>query len=182
MSRQIGIDQQGNLISVDYSNKDNLSTLNYRFLLDSTFEKRLKAFDPTLELLFNQANKRWQVMRRHEDNNMKWSIILVLEDQDGTPLHVGDWVFKALRIKRKKAEEALTKGVDWLINDKKAQIKKQKEEIQQKTSRDNIDRTKDNFNQFLRMIADLENRPVSDVTAGYPKATTKQKGTIYAGI
>lgn len=81
------IDQLGRRLDQRYST----------ILTDPSFERRLKAFDKNLRLMFDQHSKRWIILEWAIDHS-GWNIIIKAEDSDGNAKPLGDWVFNQLYV------------------------------------------------------------------------------------
>lgn len=142
---------------------------NYSLILtDASFEKRLKIFDPNLKLMFDQSRKRWTVMEWARDHS-GWNVILVAEDKEGNPEPLGEWVFKALRIKRDAWEKKMAMGANTWFNHMMDKARDQKNKLAAEASRENVDMIKDDIIQWRKAAKEFEKGVPSDVTAGYAK-------------
>lgn len=132
-------------------------------IVDSSFEKRLKAFDPDLKLMFDQNSKRWHVLTwRSIDSS--WQILIKAEDDQGNPKPLGDWIFNRLFVYRHNWE-CSKKGQDPI--EYLAQCNRDK--IEKRMSEENKYKLKYDVNQWRRAWRAYQDMPESDVTAGYPK-------------
>lgn len=140
----------------------------YTIISDPTFERRLKQFDPRLKLMFDQQAKRWVILEWAYDNS-GWNIILKAEDREGKPMPLGDWVFNKLFVFRQQWLAKAEKGVDRWLEDMKEECEDIKAEQARKASENQQNKILDDINDWRRGARELDNRPKSDVTAGYPK-------------
>jgi len=161
-----GIDDQGLKIQEVYNGNPVES------IMPASAFKTLKAFDPSLVLLFNQADKKWTILQEKDDKS-GYSVILKLEDRDENPKAWGDWVLNKLFVMRETSYETRHHGADWRIQQMKDTLSAEKEFKETKVKQDNIDRVKDDFLTYKKGILELQGLPVSDATAGYPKIDYK---------
>jgi len=140
----------------------------YTIMTDPTFERRLKAFDPRLKLMFDQASKRWVILEWAYDNS-GWNIILKCEDSEGKPKPLGDWVFNKLYAYRQNWITMAEGGVDNWLNSLSSQADEYKRKKDEEASSKHIDMILDEINEWRRAARELDGLPKSDVTAGYPK-------------
>lgn len=136
-------------------------------LTDPTFERRLKLFDPSLKLMFDQVKKRWRILEWAPDNS-GWNILMTAEE-NGEPRPLGEWVFNTLyvwrhnyNLKRDNPEQY------W--NDLMHTQKEQVSQLEAKHSDDGKHRILEERNEWRKAARELKNFPKSDVTAGYPKS------------
>jgi hypothetical protein len=140
----------------------------YAIISDPTFERRLKDFDPRLKLMFDQESKRWMILEWAYDNS-GWNIILKAEDRDGKPKALGDWVFNKLFVYRQNWLTKAEKGADRWLEDMAEECRNIKAEKERKVSEVGQEKILDDINEWRRGARELDGRPTSDVTAGYPK-------------
>lgn len=140
-----------------------------RLLTDPAFEARLKTFDPNLELVFDQTRERWMVLEKALDGSGTYNIIIIAEDKDKQPKPLGEWVFNTLYVYRQRYDEKVRVGVDNWLNGLADEAKRQKAEMEEKASQDNVDRIKDDITSWRKASKEIQGLPVSDVTAGYRK-------------
>ena len=152
-------DVLGNKLGKDYS----------MILTDPTFERRLKAFDPNLKLLFDQNKKKWTILEYERDNTGKWRILLRSEDDvTKKPIPVGDWIFERLLEFRNMYEHNAINS-DQHFRDLTYKADMQMVELETKSSINHMHQLLDDRNEWRRAARELKNFPKSDVTAGYPK-------------
>lgn len=140
----------------------------YTIISDPTFERRLRDFDPRLKLMFDQKEKRWVILEWAYDNS-GWNVILKAEDNNGNPRPLGEWVFNKLFVFRQQWLAKADMGVDRWMDSLKQQSEDYKAEKAKKLSETQQDKIKDDINDWRKGARELDNRPTSDVTAGYPK-------------
>lgn len=141
------------------------------------FEKRLKNFDSSLKLLFDQLKKKWVILEWAPDNS-GWNIIYTAEDDFGNAMPLGEHVFEHLHDMRRKYAlrfQDPNAYFDSLI----AESERQKAEIERKSSEAHKTQLLDDVNDWRRANRELKNLPTSDVTAGYNKIKPTTKGVIY---
>lgn len=138
----------------------------YKVLMDPTFEKRLKGFDPNLILLFDQTKQRWVVLEKALDSGCH-NIIIVAEDESGNPKPLGDWVFNQLFVYRAKFEEKHRMGADQWIAHLKYQADYENAKSLAKASQTAREMIVDDINVWRRGIAELNNEPTSDIGVHY---------------
>ena len=151
--------------------EERFQTTDSGVLLDPFFEKRLKAFDPNLKLLFDQRSRRWHILVWRMDNS-DWQVLIKAEDDNGNPKPLGDWVFNRLYVYRHNWEEKSRNfDVYWknLIFEEEAQ----RAQIQRKLSEESQAKLMDDINGWRRAWRELNNEAPADVTAGYPKTQEK---------
>lgn len=136
-------------------------------LTDPTFESRLKAFYPYLKLSFDQFRRRWCVLE-WSPANQDWNVLIVAEEEDGSPKPLGEWVFNRLFVYRLNYERRLHNPNQYL-DDLLYEADKQAEAIEAKTSADHMAQLSDERNEWRKAYRELNNLPTSDVTAGYRK-------------
>lgn len=141
-------------------------------LTDPTFEKRLKAFDSRLKLMFDQRKKRWVVLEWAYDNSC-YNIILVCEDENKNPLPVGEWVFNTLVAYRRRWENKKTSGANCWLDQLAYEAKCQKEKIVKNVSDDNQARIKEDITQWRKASKSIYSGCGSDAIAGYRKIPGK---------
>lgn len=137
-------------------------------LTDPTFEKRLKSFDPRLELVFDQFKKKWVILEYWASNQLP-NIVMTCEDRDGVAMPPGQWVFQKLYVMRHNYE-ATRDDIDKRWNDLQNQQNEQIEIIDKDISNNFQALIRDERNLFRKINRHIKNEPISDVTAGYPKA------------
>lgn len=142
-------------------------------LTDPNFERRLRAFDPNLKLMFDQVKKRWTVLEWAPDNS-GWNIILVAEDNDERAKALGDWIFNRLYVYRHRYE-ARRQDPNSFFRGLMDETDRQQTEIDRKSSDDHKHILKDDISQWRKASKELRNRPVSDAVAGYRKITPQSK-------
>lgn len=146
-------------------------------LTDPTFERRLKAFDPNLKLLFDQKKKKWTILENAPDGS-GWNKILVSEDdRTKEPKAVGEWIFERLWEFRNMYEHR-HKNPNQYFNDLMYRADQQATEIQRQGSINHKNKLLDDRNEWRRAARELKNLPKSDVTAGYPKNPYGDKNAI----
>jgi len=150
-------------------------------IIDSTFERRLKMFDPTLKATFDQSIKRWRILAFNPERQ-NWTI-LITATVDGkpnsAPKPLGDWVFTTLLIYRHNYEVKMRNPAGFL-DSLNAEAARQQLEIEEKSSDEHKHKLLDDRNEWRRAARELRNFPTSDVTAGYRKIQHQPKGKIYA--
>lgn len=153
--------------------------LGERFILslnDLDFERKLKAFDRNLKLLFNKKKQRWAIVEKRQDGS-GWNILFCLEDRGGEPKGLGDWVINKLIVMRANYE-AKRRNADQfekLLENAESDFKSGE---LKKTHQENRLRIVDDINVFRKAYKNLMNEPISDVTAGYPKANYKNSRSV----
>lgn len=139
-----------------------------KILLDHSFERRLKLFDPSLKLVYDNSRQRWTVLEWALDNS-GWNVLITAEDDEGNEKPLGEWVFNKLWVWRKRAEERNKKGVDYWLRE----LRDARNELETKTFEEHSKEAQykicNNINRFRKAIKKMNNEPASDVTAGYPK-------------
>lgn len=143
-------------------------------LADPYFEARLKSFDPNLKLMFDQHKKKWIVLEWALDNS-GWNLILTCEDKEGNPKPVGDWILNKLYVQRHNAEER-RRNPQQYFDDLMYKAEYEKNKIEESAHSEQRAKLIDDIISWRKVDNQLNNRPVSDVTAGYPKVTIKPKG------
>ncbi len=136
-------------------------------LTDPTFERRLKAFDQRLELVFDQFKKKWVILE-WSPPSQAYNRLIVCEDDEGNPKPLGQWIFQKLYVWRHNYE-VTSRNIDqrWLEleNERDEQIK-----VIDKNVSNNLQAIiGDGRNLFRKINRYIRNEPISDVTAGYPK-------------
>lgn len=144
-------------------------------LQDPHFERRLKAFDPNLKLVFNQVNKRWVILEWAMDNS-GWNVLLTAEDDQKNPLPLGEWIFNKLYVWRHNYLEKRKNPDQWWKN-LEIEAEQQQLMMDAASSRSNQAILIDEVNEYRRAARELRNEPTSDVTAGYQKIQPKSKGS-----
>jgi len=139
-------------------------------LTDPSLEKRIKAFDPNLKLMFDQTKKRWVINEWAQDNS-GWNCILIAEDKDGNPEPLGEWVFQVLRLKRDAWEKKIAMGANAYFNSLMDKAREQKQKMAEDASSENVDMIKDDIISWRKAAKEIEKGIPSDVTAGYRKIT-----------
>lgn len=160
-------DRLGNKIGETYST----------MLVDPYFERRLKSFDSNLKLMFDQIKKRWTILEFAPDGS-GWNIIYTAEDDFGNAMPLSDYIFDDLKDMRLKYDLRY-KNPNAYFDSLIAESERQKQEIEMKSSIEHRAKLLDDINDWRRANRELNNRPKSDVTAGYNKIKPKQKGIIY---
>lgn len=145
-------------------------------MTDPTFERRLKAYDPNLKLMFDQFTKRWAILVWREDNT-GWQVLMKCEDDFGNPMPLGDEVFVQLNWMRKQYDEKY-KNCNSFYEKLLTQADEYKEKQERKMSEENQYRIRTDWVQWRKGFDRLKNLPSSDATAGYRKITHKPKGII----
>lgn len=148
---------------IDYAG----NTYSTTILTDPYFEKRLKAFDKNLRLVFDQNKKRWTVLEKLQDNS-GWRVLLRCENEFGEALPVGDWVIHELGKMRLNWESAISNPNEWfskLISESDAQ----KKQISDKASINHKAMLMEDIVSWRKAAREIQNLPSSDVTAGYRK-------------
>lgn len=140
----------------------------YRIIENPSFERRLKAFDPRLKLMFEQKSKRWVIMEAAYDNS-GWNVILKAENKDGSEKPLGEWVFNALFVKRRNWEVKAAQGATRWIDDLKYQAEKQKQIITKNISQEHQEMLREDVLQWRKASKELQGLPIADATAGYRK-------------
>lgn len=158
-------DEMGNIEGRDYST----------MILDPVFERRLKAFDDRLKLMFDQNKKRWVILE-WSPAYQQFNHLITAEDENGNPKPLGEWVFNQLFVSRHNHEVKM-KDSNQFFSNLVSLADTQKEMIESKSRAERIYKQTQNINQWRKAWRQATNRPVSDVTAGYPKHTYK-KGEI----
>lgn len=151
---------------------------DYLILTEPDFERRLKAFDPGLKLLFDQTTERWVILQ-WTGNARSWFKVMTLQDADGTPRRPGDWVFNVLYVYRQRAIQRDREGGSFFDNLMK-EANNQALKIREKVSDENRHRIRDDITSWRKIARIMDNRPTSDVTAGYAKVQPKTKGRRHA--
>lgn len=155
--RECNFDRLGNEFGKEYC----------LILRDPVFEGKLKSFDPNLKLCFNKEAKRWGILEWALDHS-GWNLIYVFEDDFGNPMPVGDWVFEHLK-DMQETNSKLRSNPDLFFKqtyDQYELVRNQKEKEIETLTRDQL------IDQSLRIkkgLREINNQPVSDVTAGYRK-------------
>lgn len=143
-------------------------------LVNPDFERKLRMFDSTLKLMFDQGSRRWCVLEPMANN--KWKCLLKSEDKEGNAKPLGDWVINQLFVWRHNAEarnDNPNKFLDGLIWEQE----KQRAELERKQSEEHQYRLKHDINDWRRAANELAGKPTSDVTAGYPGVSKNNKET-----
>lgn len=140
----------------------------YKILADPTFDKRLKAFDERLSLLFDQTTQRWVIVEEAGDRS-GFNIIIIAEDSEGNPKSLGDWIFNQLFVFRAKAEEKKGLGADRWLAALRYQADYETAKNFKKTSQTAREMILDDINVWRRGIAELNNEPTSDIGVSYRK-------------
>jgi len=153
------VDALGNEIGRDYS----------LILTDPYFEKRLKRFDPHLKLTFDQNKKRWMILE-YVPAYGNFNILMTAEDEvTKKPIALGDWVFNKLFVWRHNALEKQKNFSAWW--DKiRYEEEQQRMAIDMAWSREHQGILADERISWRKAFRELNNLPISDVTAGYPKS------------
>lgn len=146
-------------------------------ICDPSFERRLKDFDPRLKLMFDQATQRWVILEWAYDNS-GWNIILKAEDKEGYPKPLGEWVFNKLFAYRQAYELKRSLGPDKWLTKLAQEAEDQRNEEEDKNAKEREYKILDDINEWRRGAREFDNRPASDVTAGYQKITPKTKKGI----
>jgi hypothetical protein len=137
-------------------------------LKDPWFEVWLKRFDPNLRLVFDQGRRKWIILEWSPPAGA-YNILLVCEDKDGNPKGLGDWVKNKLIVWRNNYEVKKRQGVDQWMNALNKEALRQKEEIDQRCSKEMQYIINDERLGFRKAYREMRNEPISDVTAGYRK-------------
>lgn len=148
-----------------------------KLLLDSSFEPRLKRVDPNLKLVFDNTSSCWTILEWALDNS-GWNVLLRAKDEEGNDKPFGEWVFNKLWVWRKNAEEKARVGVTKWMDNLDYEADRQKVQILKGHSREFQGRIVDDINEFRKGFKIMNNEAPSDVTAGYPKITRRQDGTV----
>lgn len=148
-----------------------------KILLDTSFERRLKSFDPNLKLVFDNTRQRWTILEWALDNS-GWNIIMRGEDDDGNEKPLGEWMLNKLYVWRHNNTTQRDVGIEQWVKDSDYEMEKQKTAILAGHSREFRGRIVDDINDFRRGYKSMMNEPTSDVTAGYAKIIPKKRGSI----
>lgn len=146
-------------------------------LVNPYFENKLKAYDPNLKLMFDQIKKKWTILEWAPDNS-GWNIIYTAEDDFGNAMPLSDYIFDHLNDMRAKYD-LRRKDPNAYFDGLMKEADRQKAEIESKASVQHMAQLIDDINDWRRANRELNNRPTSDVTAGYRKIQPKPKGVIY---
>lgn len=146
-------------------------------ILNASFERRLKSFDPNLKLVFDQTKQRWTILEWALDNS-GWNIIIRAEDEHGNEKPLGEWVFNKLWVWRNQGEERNRIGAGRWLDNFDYEAEKQKTQILESHSREFRGRIVDDINQFRKALKIANNEAPSDVTAGYPKVKRRNKNEV----
>lgn len=146
------------------------------YLVDPAFERKLKAYDPKLKLMFDQFSKRWAILVWREDNS-GWQILMKCEDDFGNPMPLGDAVFEHLNWMRQRYNEK-HRNADGFYESLLSQADDYKEKLQKKIAQENQYKIRTDFTQWRKGFDELNNLPKADAIAGYPKIHQKPKGII----
>lgn len=150
----------------------------YWIMPDSTWDMRLKAFDPNLRLVFDQLTKRWKIIENALDGDGV-NIVLTLEDCEGNAQPFGEWIFGALRDFRNKAYEA-KRNLDQFLLGEENEAQRQRSEMERKCDEIGDYFAKHEKREYGKIMNLLRGDPVSDISAGFRKITPKPRGIIYA--
>jgi hypothetical protein len=143
-----------------------------RILLDPWLERRIKAFDANLRLMYDQGRKKWVVLEKALDGSGTFNVILTCEDKDGNARTPGDWILNRLFVYRHNYEEKRRIGVDCWLNNLRSQIDDERQREEQALSDNNQAMLKDDIVQWRKVNREMRNEPTSDVTAGYQKGAS----------
>lgn len=146
---------------------------DYSIIIDPSFERRLKMFDPELKLVFDQVTRKWVIML-WSGNRYNWYKLMTLEDNEGNPKPPGDWVLNKLYVWRQRALQR-QKNPDKFLDDLLYQQEQMKKEMQRSVSEETQYQLKHDVNKWRKAMREMDNRPISDVTAGYAKIQPKTK-------
>lgn len=133
----------------------------YRVISEPSFERRLKAFDPRLKLMFDQKKERWVILEAAYDNS-GWNIILKAEDRNGNPKPLGEWVFNSLYVKRKRWEALNAMGAEKWLQNLKDQALDWRASESRKISEDHQAQIRDDIWQWRRAAKEIQNLPTAD--------------------
>lgn len=141
-------------------------------IMNPIWEHKLQDFDPNLKILLDKENQRWLIAEFIEGNKYP-NIVMYLEDESGKPKPFGDWVINKLFVKAQRWAARKNNGsyLDGLAQE----AEKQKIEFEEKSSEEARYKIVDDINKWKKAAYALDNLPVADVTAGYPKLTKKEK-------
>ncbi len=137
-------------------------------LTDPYFENRLKMFDPSLRLIFDQTKRRWTILEKAHDNS-GWNCILVAEDSRGEPKPLGEWVFNRLFVYRNNYEAKRDGRVDNWLKRFQYEEELQKQKIQQALADDSEAGIREDISQWRKELSGFLGKPRSDAIAGYRK-------------
>lgn len=137
-------------------------------IVDPNFVNRLKMFDENLKLVFDKRIDKFRILEWAPDGS-GWNILLTLEDSEGNPKPMGEWVFNILYVWRKRWEMKMEMGTerffdqmsydaDNLFEKEKAKVDDLSDEIMKEESL-----------TFDKASREINNLPTSDATAGYAK-------------
>ena len=140
---------------------------SYRIIKDQKFEARLKDFDSNLFYRFSVVKERWCILEHPLDKIGRPKVVLVCEDENtGDPLPLGDWIFTRLLEMRQNALRR-NKNVNQFFLDECEACDRQKARIQEDIREELEYFQKHEIKEWRKISNELENKPVSDVTAGY---------------
>lgn len=146
-------------------------------ITDFTFEKRLKAYDPNLRLMFDQRLKKWVILEWARDNS-GWRILMKCEDDFGTPAAPGEWIFSHLNYMKEKYEKR-TKDPNSFIQNMMNQAEDYKEKKQKELSAEAQYQIRHDIILWRKAFAKHQKLPSSDATAGFQfQPQPKSKGII----
>jgi len=148
----------------------------YLILADSSFDRRLKLFDPNLYLVFDQKRQRWCVLEKALDGSGS-NLLIVCEDDKGEPKPLGEWVFNTLFVWRARGEER-NRNVEQFYLDERAEEDRQAKEMNKKADEIGEYFWKHEIRACQKIANLLSNLPQNDVTAGFRKIEPKSKGVI----
>lgn len=94
-------------------------------------------------------------------------VVLTLQDEHGNPKEPGEWVINELLAQHAKWVSLQERGADNFINEMRDEAEEIREEVDKKSSQEFQYRVKHDIINFRKINNELNNRPVSDVTAGY---------------
>lgn len=135
------------------------------------FKRRLTLYDPCLVIAFDKTCSKHCVIERLP--NGTFNKIFYLQNTRGEPVPPGEWVFHRLDKCRRLADE-INRNPDAYLQNLMNRNEYVDRELEEKSSEENKYRLKDDINQWRRAARELDNRPTSDVTAGYPKSQKKE--------
>jgi hypothetical protein len=161
------------LIMYDYEHNE---VSNYFILKDSSFEERLRVFDPNLKLHFDGNLRRWVILEPVRGTKY-YNSVLVCEDKQGQPKPLGEWILNTLYVKRKNYE-SMRDNPNFREDAYKQNIA-ENENKKQILTKEAIYGWRQFDNEVERIFCKITKMPVSDVTAGYNKVKPKIKGIIY---
>lgn len=132
------------------------------------FKQRMFEYDPYLFISFHKAKNKKAIFRYNGKTELPDFIMEIPQDPSW------DKVKEKLDEFRRNADE-IKRNPDAFHDKLMAKKDSHDEKLKKKVSDDTKNLLKDNLLLFRKASRELKNEPVSDVTAGFPKATQSKK-------